>query len=216
MAAAAAGLIYLYSGKGITSQRPVQCESAPSFMDADEFTIREHFFRLMPTYDLITCDNCDSGDMKREWLTFTRKTRLNADGADLGEIDTKILSLGYDMTVYDEQGQIISTIDHKILDSALNFGGYYIEIKDPAGNLQGILKQDPFALWTQSNWKYFEVISPSGELVAEIEYKSILPDTYHVSNKSGIDNRTLAGLVSILDQIQDEATSSGSSRSSDD
>jgi uncharacterized protein YxjI len=186
------------------------CASAPEFLAAQDFTIKEHILELTPTYDLIAGNNCDVGTMTRKILTFTRETDITADGSDLGRIETKIISLGTDMTVYDANGNVVSTVDHKLLDSALNFGGYYIEISDPSGQILGTLKQDPFSIWTQAAWRYFDVTSPDGKVAATIEYTALIPDTYHVVNHSTIDNRTLAGVVSILDQLQDEATSSHS------
>ncbi len=192
----------------LSSPKPENCKTQASFMDSDNFTIRERVIELMPTYDLVSDENCDMGTMSRKFFTFTRTTDLEANDTDLGKIETKIISLGYDMTVYDENGNVISTIDHKLIDSLKNWGGYYIEIKNPSGQLVGTMKQDPFALWEKSNWKYFEVSSPDGETLATIEYTAFIPDTYHVKNNSNIDNRTLSGIVSILDQIQDEYSSS--------
>jgi uncharacterized protein YxjI len=185
------------------------CEDAPSYLDADELVIRERLLRLMPTFDAVTGNNCQVATMTREWLTFTRTTNFEEDGQNIGQIDTKFLSWGYDMTVRDQNGEIVNTIDHKLLESFYNFGGFYMEIADPDGKVVGVLKQDPFAIWNVDQWKYFEVRDPdTNEVIVTIEYTAMIPDTYKITNNSGISNLTLGGVVALLDQIEDEQSSS--------
>ncbi len=210
----AAGALAIYA-LAACSPAPRNCAESPSFLKSSSHVIREHFVEFTPTYDLIAGDNCIVGTMTRDFLTFTRNTRIEASGKPVGSIDTRLVSIGYDMTVRDADGNVINTADHKVLNSLLNFGGFYIEIKDSEENLVATLKQDPFALWSQAVWKQFDLLNADGEVIASIEYTNFVPDTYSVKNAAGkLDNRTLAGIVGILDQLEDEMNSSNDSKSS--
>jgi hypothetical protein len=186
------------------SPSPESGPSKYSFTTVPSYTVREHIFRITPTYDLIDKDNHEMGRMSRNLFTLTRHTDIQANNHPVGSIETKIFSIGHDMTVWDENEKVINTVDHKILSSLLNFGGFYMEIKDPSGQLVGTLKKDSFALFTQSAWKYFDIKGKNGETLAKIECTSLFPDAYRVDNLTHtLDNRTLAGVVSILDQLAD-------------
>ena len=197
------------------SQAPVDCEKAYDYRHAREYTIREQFLTLTPTYDIMDENGCDIGTMSRRFFSFLRETDIEGNNVNLGRIETELLSFGYDMNVYDSDGNIINTADHKLMDSMLNFGGFYIEIKNTEGKIVGTMKQDPFSLFTGGAWKYFDIKDTEGNIIAEIEYTSFIPDTYKVTNNSDIDNRTIAGIVGLLDQIEDEMNDSDDSSSDD-
>lgn len=196
---------------GGCSPSPDKGISNYNFESSNTYTIREHLIQMTPTYDIIGADNRKVGEIERDFLTLTRNSEIRAGANKVGNIETKIISLGYDMAIKDQEGQVLNTIDHKLMASLMNFGGFYMEIKDPTNQKVGTLKQDPFALFTQGNWKYFDIKDVNGNTIAKIEYTAMIPDTYKVNNLSGkIDNRTLVGIVSILDQIEDEINDSDS------
>ncbi|MFH1174002.1 MAG: hypothetical protein V1725_02645 [archaeon] len=209
----------LYGGCSPSPQKPGPGDYAPPFLEAENFGVRERMFSIPMMYDLTTGNNYDVGDMRTRFFSLTRETNLSADKY-LGHINTKLLSWGYDMVVYDETGNVLATVDHRLGKSFFNFGGFVMDIKNPQGKTVGVLKQDPFAFWNSSLWKYFDVRDPStGEVISRIECTSLMPDTYHVSNrKKTLDNRVLAGIVGILDQIEDEENDSDTDNdsSSDD
>jgi hypothetical protein len=205
-----AGAAIIYSAFSTKSpQTPQAGDHAPPFLETNSFGIREKVFSIPTTYDITTGGNYDVGDMKTELFSFTRETHL-ISGKYLGHINTKLLSWGYDMIVYDENNNVLATVDHKLGESFMNFGGFVMDIKDPQGKTVGMLKEDPFAIWNSNNWRYFDIKNPrTGEVEAQIECISFIPDTYQVRNKTKrIDNRVLAGIVGILDQIEDEENSS--------
>lgn len=198
------------------SPAPNNCANPPEFSEASEYVVRQEPFSLVAKYDIITGNNCRAGTITNEIFKYPRRFRIEANGEYIGKIQSEWLTLGEDMTVYDGTGNATAVIDHKLWESTKNYGGFYIEIKDSRGEIVGILKEEPFALFREErHWKYFEVLNPDNQsAMAIIVCESVLPDTYRVKNYSNMDNRTLAGLVAMLDKIEDDAAAASSSSSS--
>ena len=188
---------------------PEAPDCSASFDAAPTFTLKERF-SLVPTYDA-TVDGCPAAVLTAEIFNLTAKYRLaDPSGEPLGSIELDLLSLGYDAHVYGPDGTLEAVADHKVMESLGNWGGLYIEVKEPDGNVAAVVRQDAFSFFTSGTPRHFDVLSPDEKtVVATVDYRwPTLLDTYDVRvTDQRISNRSLAGLTVILDHVLDAAES---------